>query len=137
MGSRASTRSPHDSPHTAAGHGHDRVFEPHRILDAWIKAHKLASVLIAVGLVIVLAVILSAVSAAHTSGSGFHNMSALQQSVTQQENKSLAGTGGRVKQVVCVPSGSNTAICNVTDSLGESTSLNITIAPDGNSWVSH
>ena len=103
-------------------------------LEIWVKAHKLASAIIAGVGIIVLVIIVSAVGAHQASQSGFHNMSTLQASVTKQENK-LAGYAV-VTQDICVSTGANTATCSVQASDGSSTSILVDIAPDGNSWVS-
>ncbi len=77
-------------------------------------------------------------AACSSSATGFHDMSTLETSVTQQANQGAANSGisGRVSQDVCVSTGANTATCAIQSDDGSGTSIHVVIAADGNSWAS-
>jgi hypothetical protein len=88
--------------------------------------------------VIVLALIVGLVLTIHGNAtSGFHNMGTLQTSVTQQADSKL-GPNDQIQRVICVSTGANSAQCNVTSksAFDAPYTVNVSIASDGNSWVS-
>jgi hypothetical protein len=95
-----------------------------------IKRYPGRFILAAVGFLIIVVVVL--VAAFGNSPFGYHNMSTLQKSVSQQEQQD---SGITPSTVTCVPTGTNTANCNIT-APGQSITVNVIISPNGNSWVS-
>ena len=68
---------------------------------------------------------------------GFHNAQTLSDSVVQEINHNMATRGQttRVTTATCVKGGQNDATCLLTLDDGTQTSINVTIASDGSSWV--
>jgi ABC-type phosphate transport system substrate-binding protein len=71
---------------------------------------------------------------------GFHNMDALAESVKSTTNEKDKGT--TVSEVTCISTGMQTATCHLTGEDNEShetveNSVEVSIAEDGTTWISH
>jgi hypothetical protein len=93
------------------------------------------------GAVLVLIVV---AALAAPSAKGFNNLTTLQNSVTQQLNKTLSdpssaaySAGTSITSVICVHSSGTQYSCFVKASDGSSTSLSVTVSSDGSRWVTN
>ena len=84
--------------------------------------------------VAVTATVLSiALAACGGSRGPFYSMPTLQRSVQATAQQKL-GSSLTISSVTCDKSGAQTAVCHVTDTLGNETNLSITINQAGTSW---
>jgi len=103
------------------------------------RGHPLWTAVVVVIVAVAVAIVLRAASGSVApAGAGYNDPAQLAASVKQEAGARLAkdAPGTKIKQVICVHASGTAFVCDIELSGGTSVSDHVTVAADGNSWVS-